>query len=146
MMAETGRIESATRAVAAAWFEALAKGDVETVAGLMADDIEFINYTPVPGYNDDMPWIGTYHGRQAVMESFGVFVGTCDVKSEKLVQLLVEGEQAMGVVQEQSVVKATGMSFEIEFVQWLTVRDGKIVRWKSYTDPSTIVRAIRGDA
>jgi ketosteroid isomerase-like protein len=40
------------------------------------------------------------------------------------------------------VVKATGKAFEIEFVQWLKVRNGKIVRWKSYTDPSEIIRAM----
>jgi ketosteroid isomerase-like protein len=52
----------------------------------------------------------------------------------------------MGVLHERSTVKRTGMAFEIEFVQWLTVRDGKIVRWKSFTDPSQILRAIKGEA
>jgi ketosteroid isomerase-like protein len=39
-----------------------------------------------------------------------------------------------------------GMNFEIEFVQWLKVGNGKIVRWKSYTDPAEIIRALKGDA
>lgn len=134
-----------TRAVALAWFEALTSGDVPTVSNLMAEDIEFVNYTPVPGYNDDMPWIGTYYGRDAALASFGVFIGVCDVLDERLVQLVVDGEQAMGVVAERSLVKNTGQEFEIEFVQWLTIRGGRIVRWKSYTDPSSIIRAIRGD-
>ncbi|PPK70204.1 nuclear transport factor 2 family protein [Actinokineospora auranticolor] len=137
-------VDLGTRAVASAWFDALTTGDVATVSSLMAEDIEFINYTPVPGYNDDMPWIGTYRGREAALASFGVFLGVCEVRAECVAQLLVDGEHAMGVVRERSVVKATGLEFEIEFIQWLTVRDGRIVRWKSYTDPSTIIRAIRG--
>ena len=68
-----------------------------------------------------------------------------DVRFEKLVNLGVDGDQAAGVIHEMSTVRGTGVEFEIEFVQWLTVRDGKIVRWKSYTDPSQIVRALRGD-
>jgi ketosteroid isomerase-like protein len=140
----TQTVGTDTGSVAAAWFEALSTGDVPTVTELMAEDIEFINYTPVPGFNDDMAWIGTYHGRDAALASFGVFVGECEVLDERLVQLVVDGENAMGVVAERSQVRATGREFEIEFVQWLTVRDGRVVRWKSYTDPSSIIRAIRG--
>ncbi|MFD4138595.1 MULTISPECIES: nuclear transport factor 2 family protein [unclassified Streptomyces] len=137
---------SSTREVAAGWFSALTGGDAERALGYLADDIEWINYAPVPGYNDRMPWIGTYHGPSEVLASLKVFLGVVDVKEEQLVELVVEGDRAMGVIHEKSVVKKTGQTFEIEFVQQLTVRDGKIVRWKSYTDPSQILRAIDGRA
>ncbi|MGI5357409.1 nuclear transport factor 2 family protein [Streptomyces sp. CA-252508] len=139
-------LTEATRAVARRWFDALASGDFETCLGLLADDVEWINYTPVPGYNDDMKWIGAIRGRDAVLASLQVFTGECEVKFEKLVDLVVDGEKAAGVIHELSAVRNNGVEFEIEFVQWLTVRDGRIVRWKSYTDPSPIVRALRGDA
>jgi uncharacterized protein len=63
-------------------------------------------------------------------------------KSEELVELIVEGENAVGIVHEISVIRETGKEFEIEFVQWLKIRNGKIVRWKSYTDPSSILSAM----
>lgn len=135
-----------TRTIAERWFGALAAGDVEAALDLMSADVEFVNYDPVPGYNDDMPWIGTYVGPQAVADSFGVFARTVEVGDEELAQLVVSGENAVGLIRERSTVRATGGEFRIEFVQWLTVRDGKIVRWKSYTDPSEIIRAMRGDA
>jgi uncharacterized protein len=134
-----------TEAVARRWFSALASGDVDTALLLMADDIEFINYTPVPGYNTDMPWIGTHRGREAVVESFRSFGDLVEVEFEELVRLAVQGNEAAGVIHERSTVKTTGVDFEIEFVQWLTVEHGKITRWKSYTDPSEIIRALRGD-
>ncbi|MGC0313077.1 ankyrin repeat domain-containing protein [Kitasatospora acidiphila] len=134
-----------TRAVAERWFTALTSGDFPTALDCLAEDVEWINYAPVPGYNDDMAWIGTVRGRQGVLDSLGVFTGVAQVDKEELVRISVDGEFAAGVIQEQSTIKATGLPFEIEFVQWLTVRDGKIVRWKSYTDPSQIIRAIRGD-
>jgi ketosteroid isomerase-like protein len=90
-----------------------------------------------------MPWIGTYHGRDAVIQSFGVFLSLVDVKQETLVRLIVDGEDAIGIVHEISTVKETGKDFEIEFVQWLTVRNREIVRWKSYTDPSSIISAMK---
>lgn len=136
--------EESTREVARQWFDALTRGDAETLFSLLADDVEWINYTIVPGMNDIMPWIGTYHGVEQVAKTFEIFIGLCDVQLEELVKLSVDGEEAAGVIHERSVVKATGLEFEIEFVQWLTVRNGKIVRWKSYTDPSPIIVALRG--
>lgn len=135
---------SSTRAVADRWFNAVANGDAETAASCLADDVEWINYTPIKGYNDIMPWIGTYHGRDEVMRTFGIFLDLVEVKHEELVNLLVEGDEAAGVIHEISTVKSNGIDFEIEFIQWLTVRDGKIVRWKSYTDPSSIIAAMEG--
>lgn len=137
---------STTRETATGWFDALTGGDFERALGYLADDVEWINYTPVPGWNDAMPWIGTLHGKAAVKDSLGVFAGVVELGKEELVELVVDGEQAMGVLHERSTVRRTGMAFEIEFIQWLTVRDGKIVRWKSFTDPSQILRAIKGAA
>ncbi len=143
-MATNNNNEKSTREVAQKWFDALTQGDADTLFSLLADDVEWINYTIVPGMNDIMPWIGTYHGVEQVAKTFEIFTGLCDVQLEELVKLSVDGEEAAGVIHERSVVKATGLEFEIEFVQWLTVRNGKIVRWKSYTDPSPIIVALRG--
>ncbi|MGP4109589.1 nuclear transport factor 2 family protein [Streptomyces sp. 4N509B] len=131
-----------TREVAENWFEGLTTGDIDRALGCLADDVEWINYAVVPGYNDAMPWIGTYQGVDEVMETFRIFSSIVDVNHEELVTLVVDGENAMGVIYERSTVKETGRVFEIEFIQWLTVRDGRIVRWKSYTDPSEILRAL----
>ncbi len=144
-MNQLTEIANNTRAVATRWFEAMTGGDIQVALACLSPTVEWINYIPVPGYNDDMPWIGTYHGPAAVLESFKVFTGLVDVRSEELLELVVEGEYAMGIVRERSVVRKTGLSFEIEFVQWLTVRESGIVRWKSYTDPSSIIRALRED-
>ncbi|MEV1010930.1 nuclear transport factor 2 family protein [Streptomyces sp. NPDC049881] len=132
-----------TREVASGWFEALTGGDIERALGFLDPEVEWINYSPVAGYNDDMEWIGTCRGPEEVLASFQTFVGTVDVGAESLVQLVVDGDEAMGVIHETGTVKATGRQFEIEFIQWLTVRNGRITRWKSYTDPSQIIRAIR---
>jgi ketosteroid isomerase-like protein len=133
-----------TRAVAQRWFTALTTGDIKTAIATLSPDIEWINYTVIPGYNDDMAWIGTYRGVEAVVKTFEVFGSVVQVLKEELTSLVVDGDQAAGVIYELSKVKKTGVDFEIEFIQWLTVRDDKIIRWKSYTDPSSIIRAIRG--
>ena len=137
--------ETKTYEIAKQWFSAMAQGNVEAALNCLADDVEWVNYTIVPGFNDIMPWIGTYHGVEQVLETFKIFTDLVDVKLEEVTKLVVQGENAAGFVHERSLVKATGLEFEIEFVQWLTIRNGKIVRWKSYTDPSSIIVALRGD-
>jgi len=136
--------ENVTREVAEGWFKALTTGDIATALEFLDPAVEFINYIPIPGYNTDMPWIGTYRGRDEVLASFKVFVGVCEIQSEELVSLAVDGDEAFGVLLEHSTVRDTHIPFEIEFIQRLIVREGKIVRWQSYTDPSPIIRAIRG--
>ena len=134
-----------TREVALRWFHAQSTGDVQTMMACLDPDIEFINYSVVPGYNDAMPWIGTFKGFDATVASFKVFIDTCEPQEEQLLRLVCQGEQAAGAVHEISRVRATNRLFEIEFVQWMVIRGGKIVRWKSYTDPATILRAIAGE-
>ena len=135
--------EYMTYCVAYKWFDALKKGDVETIVSCLDENVEFINYTKIEGVNDVMPWIGTYHGVENVMKSFQIFLSVADVKFEELIALVVNGENAIGIVHEISTIKETQKDFEIEFIQSLKVRSGKIVRWKSYTDPSPIILAMK---
>ncbi|MCR6487380.1 nuclear transport factor 2 family protein [Amycolatopsis sp. OK19-0408] len=145
---QTGVVPSAgeagsTRATAQAWFDRVCDGAVAEAADLLGDDVEWVNFVGVPGHHDCMPWIGTYHGPAAVLASFEAFTSVCDVRHKELRRLVVDGDQAVGVVHEKGVARGTGVAFEIEYVETLTVRDGRIVRWKSYTDPCSIIRALR---
>jgi ketosteroid isomerase-like protein len=135
--------ENSTREIAERWFGALTSGDIETALSCLDQNVDWINYHVEPEYNDLMPWIGTYKGVDEVVETFKIFGSLVQVKKEELVKLAVDGEEAAGVIHEISFVKDTGREFEIEFIQWLTIRNGKIVRWKSYTDPSQILRALK---
>lgn len=144
-MSQTAEVTRSTREVAEDWFDALTRGDADSAFSLLDPDVEFINYTPVPGFNTDMQWIGTHHGTEAALQSLNVFLSICEVRFEELLKLIVEDDEAIGVIHEISSVRATGKEFDIEFVQRLTVRDGKIIRWKSYTDPSPIIRALRSE-
>ncbi|MDT0270305.1 nuclear transport factor 2 family protein [Streptomyces sp. DSM 44915] len=137
-------VTEATRQVATTWFNAVTSGDFELAVSLLDENVEWVNYTPVPGFNDAMPWIGTRRGPADVVDSLRIFTGLVDVEFEELVDLTVDGDSAMGIIHERSTVKETGRVFEIEFVQYLKVRDGQIVFWKSYTDPSQILRALPG--
>jgi ankyrin repeat protein/ketosteroid isomerase-like protein len=134
-----------TRQIARQWFDALDRGDIETALSCLADDVEWINLPKIPGVSDIVPWLGTCHGVAEVAESFRIRDAVVEVKVFKPLDLVVQGEQAVGTVRDYALVKSTGQFFDIEFASWFHVRGGKIVKWKSYCDPSPIIAAFRGD-
>jgi uncharacterized protein len=136
-----------TKRVARAWFDALDRGDVPAAVALLDEHIEWQNLTPVKGVSDVVPWFGRIcRGIPEVAETFRVRDGVVDIKEFRPLNLLVEGEQAVGTIRDRAVVKATGREFAIEFASWMTIRGGKIVKWRSYCDPSPVIAAFKGIA
>ncbi|WP_294540627.1 ankyrin repeat domain-containing protein [uncultured Rhodoblastus sp.] len=137
--------EAQTREVAQDWFDALDRGDLNAAVACLADDIEWENLPKIPGVSDIIPWTGNAHGIQEVLQKFAARDGAIEVKRFKPLDLIVEGNIAVGTVHEISTVRATGLDFEIHLASWMEIADGKIKNWKSYVDPSPIVAAFRGD-
>ena len=134
-----------TRKVAQDWFDALDRGDMNAAVACMADDIEWENLPKIPGVSDIIPWIGTAHGIPEVLQQFATRNGVVEVKRFKPLDLVVEGNVAVGTVHDVSTVLATGLDFEIWFASWMEIADGKIKKWKSYVDPSPIIAAFKGN-
>src|SRR5262245_32734403 len=123
-----------TRRVADRWFAALKAGDGAAALGCLADDVVWINNPPDKGLSDIIPWLGEYHGRQAVLGTFEIWARLSAVQSFELVRLVIDGAEALAIVHEVAKVKATGLNYDIEFIQRLRVADERIVFWKSYWD------------
>ena len=111
-----------TRQIARQWFDALDRGDIETALSCLADDVEWFNLPKIPGVSDIVPWLGTCHGVAEVAESFRIRDEVVEVKVFKPLDLVVQGEQAVGTVRDYALVKSTGQFFDIEFASWFQVR------------------------
>jgi ketosteroid isomerase-like protein len=134
---------SETRQVVTEWFEALGRGDVETALQCMADDVRWENIEKVDGVSDIIPWLGGFRGRGGVAEAFRLRDGVVEVEEFAMTDLVVQDNKAVAVVHERTRVNATGNRFDIDFVSWYEVRDGKIVRFRAFTDSAPIVAAMR---
>ncbi len=96
------------------------------------------------GFSDILPWIGTKRGSNNVAKAFEIYMNLVDVTDYKLLGLIIQGDQAIGITKEAGLVKATGCTFEVDFASWMqidTSRD-KIARWKAFWDPSPIITAM----
>ena len=137
--------EAQTRKVAEDWFDALDRGDMNAAVACLADDIEWENLPKIPGVSDIIPWIGTARGVAEVLKQFSTRDGVVEVKRFKPLDLVVDGDIAIGTVHDVATVLATGLDFEIRFASWMEIAGGKIRKWKSYCDPSPIIAAFKGN-
>ena len=128
---------SANTEVIRGLYDALAAGDVPTLLAGFDPDIEWTEA-------DTFPTAGTFVGPDAVMQ--GVFVPlTTDMDGFKAVprELIGSGDQVVSIGRYSGAWKATGKSFETDFVHVWTLRDGKATRFRQYVDSGPIQDAMR---
>ena len=135
--------QATSERIATQWFAALERGDINAALALLATDVEWVNLPKIPGVSDIIPWLGTCHGVKEVLASFRTRDAVAEAQLFKPGKLVVQGDQAFGTIHDVSRIKATGATFDIEFATWMQIQNGKIVKWKSYCDPSPIIAAFR---
>ena len=118
-------------------YEALGRGDVLTFMGQLDPQIE---WTVAPGfpYADGNP----YRGQDAVMKLFGRIMG--EWKAFKIVgEAYVDGGDRVVVLGHYSATcKATGKPVLAQFAHVGELRNGKVVRYRQFTDTVQFVRAM----
>jgi ketosteroid isomerase-like protein len=123
-----------TRRVAERWFTALTNDDGEGALDCLDQNRLWINDSGVRVSSDLVPWLGDYHGRVAMLDAFVILRKLSAVEHFELLRLTIDGDEALAIVHEAGLVKASGLAYDIECIQRLRVADEKIVFWKSYWD------------
>lgn len=141
----TTEVSEATRTVANQWFNALKAGKGEDALKCLDKDVVWINNPPSKGLSDIVPWLGEYHGFDAVLGTFKIWGELSQVQKFELLNLVIDGDEALALVHEVAKIFATGLCYDIEFIQRLKVGNGKIVFWKSYWDTVKGIVPFRGD-
>jgi ketosteroid isomerase-like protein len=111
-------------------YEALAKGDVQTVLGLLSEKVEWNEAEHFPYWPG-----GPFIGPQAVLT--GVFARipndfdgfTVDVR-----RLVGGGDTVLAEARYRGTAKATGKRLDAQVAHVWDVRDGKIARFQQYAD------------
>ena len=117
-------------------YAAFAKGDVPTVLGAFAPDIQWIEA-------DGFPYAGTYVGPDAILT--GVFMRLAtewDGFAVEFGQVIGSGETVVSIGHISGSYKATGKYFKAPTVHVWRFRDGKIAGFQEYTDTVLVQRAL----
>lgn len=112
-------------------YEAFARQDIPAVLELFDDGIEW--YSP-----DELPGGGTYRGPAGVAEFFGQLPGLYAELRVEPDEFLEAGDRVIVEGHHRGRV-ASGAEFEVGFAHVWTVRDGKAVAFREYTDTGKLL-------
>lgn len=116
------------------FFSAIGRGDKEGLLAVVAEDIEWI----IPG--KDWPLAGTHRGHAGVAELLETGAKSLETSTEAR-EFIAQGGRVMVVGFAQGKIKATGKTFEDDWVFAITVRDGRVTNIREYVDTQALARA-----
>ena len=144
--------EEATRAVVARWFGALDAGNVDAAMACLADNVRWINSPAqegkpggIPGLSAIIPWLGDFSNKADVIATFGPWGQRQETVRYERLNMMFRDDQALVLVHEVARIRATGLIYDVEFVQRIQVAGDFIVMLRAYWDTSQAVAAFRGD-
>ena len=114
-------------------YQGFENGDMEGILALMSDDVDWIH----PGHAD-IPFAGTYKGKQGVQHFFENAFEHLDVVEQQVFDFLVKGDRVAALGFEKMRVKVTGKEYESNWIHLYTVRDGKVVRFEEFIDTAAV--------
>jgi ankyrin repeat protein/ketosteroid isomerase-like protein/muconolactone delta-isomerase len=134
-----------TKDVIAAWFAALKQSDLKTLFSLISEDVHWKNCVIVPGVNDVVPWLGTFHGAEEVKKSFEIY-GKYSQSQEMMTvnAVCVDGDTAFVWARETNKIIQTGRIYHANVIYHMKTANGKITEWEAFWDPSEAVAATKG--
>lgn len=118
-------------------YDAFARGDVPAVLAVLAPDV---SWTEAEGF----PYGGTYSGPDAVLKGVFMKLGTeWDGFSAVPHEFVAQGDTVISLGQYGGKYKITGKSFSAPFAHVWDFRNGKVVRFRQYTDTVLVRNALK---
>jgi ketosteroid isomerase-like protein len=116
-------------------YEAFLRGDITTLLGSMTDDVQ---WDPVVGAGSHVPFAGKRAGKSQVGEFFRLVSENVNFEQFEPREYVAQGDKVVALGHYRTVTKATGKSFECDFVMVFTLRDGKVSKFQEFTDSAGI--------
>ena len=119
-------------------YAAFGSGDIPGLLALVDDNVE---WQAVIGTEGILPQAGLRRGKASVGEFFRILGGTAEFQSFEPREFIAQGDQVAVVGHYKGRVKATGKTWDTEWVMIFTIRNGRVVRFREYTDSRQLVAA-----
>ena len=129
-----------TRATVQELHKAYREGDAERVAALIDDDIDWCIYGPSRVFAFE----GPRRGKAQVLDVLAAISQQFELKRHEHEQLIVEGDRAAVLSQVSFVQRATGRTLSIRLINFIRVRDGRIVEFREFSDTFDVVEQAAG--
>ena len=118
------------------FYDHVAGGEFASALDMFAEDAEVVFTGPA-----SIPLSGSYCGRGEIERFFGIIGNAFEVEIFQPLEFIDDGTQVAVIGREKSVVRATGKTFDVNWVQVWTVEAGRITRLRDYFDTGTMALA-----
>jgi ketosteroid isomerase-like protein len=112
----------------------LGLADGEDYFDMLADDVVFEYVISVPGYPRRVK------GRQAIIDLYSDYDSYMTVRSADHLRVYRDTQASVAVLEYEVHGESTqtGRPYNNRFVSIVTIKDGKVTRWRDYLDPVAI--------
>ena len=117
-------------------FEAFGRGDIPGVLELVSEDATWD--APGPAV---VPFYSERRGHQGAAEFFKQLGSNVEFESFEVEEFVAEGDSVVVTGRERGRVKATGKTYEQDWVLLFKVRGGKITHFHCYDNTSAVAEA-----
>ena len=120
-------------------YAAFGRGDKAALMEGFANDVEWQIGGPAA-----IPICGCRHGREQVAQFFTVLAETLETQQFEPRQFIAQDDMVVVLGHERQRARSTGRSYEGDWVQVFTLRDGKVVKYREHFDTAAALAAFRG--
>lgn len=120
-------------------YECFLRGDIESLLKLYSEDVQWEVYGP-----PSIPTAGERKGLAELRQFFAQVNDSLEAKSFEPQEFIAQGDQVVVLGQYNWIAKPTGRNFNANWAHVVTLKDGKITRFREYTDTAAGVVAFTG--
>ena len=122
-------------------YAAFQRGDINAILAAVDNDVE---WEGVKGAEGVAPHAGVRRGRAAVEEFFSIVGSSMEFHAFEPREFVAQGDMVVAIGSYKATVKATRRTTGSDWAMAFTIRNGKIVRFREFTDSAAVVRAFQG--
>jgi ketosteroid isomerase-like protein len=118
-------------------YAAFGKGDLPTLLNSVADNVDWQVLGP-----SVIPQSGPHRGRKEVEKFFGKVAESYDFQKFEPREFIAQDDKVVCLGYYSATMKKTGKFAEAEWAMVFTLRDGKVVKFREYTDTAALAAAL----
>jgi len=119
-------------------YEKFGSGDINGLIATLSDDVKWT----VPEI-ENAPFAGTRNGKESIAEFFGQLDEAEDITRFEPLEFIAQNDKVVVLGESASTVKATGRSYETDWVHIFHLRDGEIISFHEFFDNAAATRAFQ---
>lgn len=132
-------VESACVEVLERQYQAIARGDFDGFLDTLDEEIDLEISGP-----STIPFVGRWRGRQEVVEAVRQNFGYVEDQRPEIKKVVAQGDTVVVSARERGRFRPTGRTYDIHWVQFFTIKNGRITRIFQVFDSAPLVEAVQG--